>query len=227
MQRLIHFRLCPFSRSIRLALGELRQDVTLEDERPWDWRESFLGLNPSGELPVLVLDGTEPICGSYALSEYLEDRHGTSVGRIFPGGATERAEVRRLVDWFHGKMNREVTQPLLDEKIYSRFDKSGSRKPDVDVLRQARANLRYHMSYLGFLTHERNWLAAGAMSFADMAAAAHLSVLDYLDEIGWDQHPATRLWYARIKSRPSMRPLLAERVPGAPTPPAHYPDPDF
>ena len=27
------------------------------------------------------------------------------------------------------------------------------------------------------------------MSFADIAAACHLSLLDYLDEIAWDQHP--------------------------------------
>ncbi len=231
MHRLIHFRLCPFSRSIRLALAEQKTEVKLEDEKPWDWRAEFLALNPSGELPVLCLAGEAPVCGTYAISECLADMAGplaaTASLALFPGDVGQRAEVRRLVDWFHGKLNREVTQPLLEEKIYSRFDASGSRKPNADVLRNARANLRYHLGYLDFLTHDRNWLAGPEMSFADLSVAAHLSCLDYLDEIAWDERLAARQWYARMKSRPSMRAILAERVPGAPLPPAHYPDPDF
>jgi glutathione S-transferase len=33
-------------------------------------------------------------------------------------------------------------------------------------------------------------------------------------------------WYARMKSRPCFRGVLADRVPGL-TPPAHYADLDF
>ena len=231
MHRLVHFRLCPFSRSVRLALAELKIDVKLEDEKPWDWRPEFLALNPSGELPVFCPEGLPPVCGTYAISEYLADSAGPPAANaglaLFPGDAVQRAEVRRLADWFHRKLNREVTEPLLEEKIYSRFDTSGSRKPDADVLRQARANMRYHLGYLDFLTHDRNWLAGPEMSFADLCVAAHLSCLDYLDEIAWDERLAARQWYARMKSRPSMRAILAERAPGAPLPPQHYMDPDF
>lgn len=226
MSKLIHFRLCPLSRSIRLALGELKVEAALEEEKPWEWREAFLALNPSGELPVLVPDGKAAVCGSYAVSEYLSETQ-PAPAKLFPGAAEQRAECRRVVDWFHGKFNREVTKPLLEEKIYSRFDKAGARKPDADLLRAARANLRYHMGYLEFLSHDRNWLAGSEMSFADLAAAAHISSLDYLGEAVWDDKPMARQWYARMKSRPSMRPILAERVPGAPLPPAHYADPDF
>jgi len=147
--------------------------------------------------------------------------------RLFPGTPHQRAEIRRLVDWFHGKLDREVTRPLIEEKVYSRFDPTGARKPDADVLRSARTSLRYHLSYLEFLTHDRNWLAGNELSFADLCVAGHLSCLDYLDEIAWDEQPITRQWYARMKSRPSMRAILAERVPGAPPPPSQYADPDF
>ncbi len=231
MQKLVHFRLCPFARSIRLALAELKVEVTLEEEKPWEWREAFLALNPSGELPVLCPEGSAPVCGAYAISEYLADTQaapaGNTLPRLFPGPAERRAECRRLVDWFHGKWNREVTRPLLDEKIYSRYDPAGARKPDADLLRGARANLRYHLGYLDFLAHDRNWLAGAEMSFADLAAAAHVSCLDYVDELVWEERPMARQWYARMKSRPSMRTILSERVPGAPLPPAHYADPDF
>ncbi len=231
MTKLIHSRLCPHSRSVRLALGELKVEVSLEEEKPWEWREAFLALNPSGELPVLVPDGRAAVCGAYAISEYLADTQGASTTaaqpKLFPGGPEQRAECRRVVDWFHGKFNREVTKPLLEEKIYSRFDPAGARKPDADALRAARANLRYHLGYLEFLSHDRNWLAGPEMSFADLAAAAHISALDYVGEAVWDDKPMARQWYARMKSRPSMRAMLSERVPGAPLPPAHYPDPDF
>jgi glutathione S-transferase len=223
MSKLVHFRLCPHSRAIRLALGELKLDAALEEEKPWEWREAFLALNPTGELPVLVPDGKAAICGSYAISEYLADTNA----RLFPGTPEQRAESRRVVEWFHAKFNREVTRPLLEEKLYSRFDRAGARKPDADTLRAARANLRYHLGYLEFLSHDRNWLAGPDMSFADLAAAAHISVLDYLGEAVWDERPMSRQWYARMKSRPSMRAILTERVPGAPPPPAHYADPDF
>ena len=228
MHKLIHFRLCPLSRSIRLALAEHKVEVALEEERPREWREQFLAINPSGELPVLVPANGLPVCGAYAVSEYLSDtRTEGPLPRLFPGSPAERAEVRRVVDWFHGKFNREVTQPLLEEKIYSRFDPAGARKPDADLMRGARSNLRYHLGYLEFLAHDRNWLAGADMSFADLAAAAHISCLDYVDETVWDERPMARQWYARVKSRPSMRGILAERVPGAPLPPAHYADPDF
>jgi glutathione S-transferase len=231
MTKLIHFRLCPLSRSIRFALAELKADATLEEERPWEWREAFLALNPSGEIPVLCPDGRAPVCGVYAISEYLAETHSATSPspqmRLFPGSPEQRAECRRLVDWFHGKFHREVTKPLLEEKLYSRFDPSGARKPDAETLRGARANLRYHLGYLEFLSHDKNWLAGSEMSFGDLAAAAHISSLDYLGEAVWEERPMARQWYARMKSRPSMRAILAERVPGAPPPPAHYADPDF
>lgn len=231
MNTLTHFRLCPRSRSIRLALAEAELAFGLHEEQPWQWRPEFLALNPAGELPVLSLASGPVISGSYAIAEFIAegaggDRDGGHALDLFPGDATMRAEVRRLVDWFHGKMDREVTRELLIEKIYSQARVGPRPVPDAELLRAVRANLRYHMSYLDHLSHQRSWLAGESASFADLAAAAHLSVLDYLGEVHWEQHQATQAWYARVKSRPSFRPLLADRLPGLP-PPAHYADLDF
>jgi glutathione S-transferase len=229
MHVLTHYRLCPFSRSVRLALAEIGLEFELREERPWEWRSEFLSLNPAGELPVLSLQGGPILCGAYAISEFVAEevrthpRDGLSVP-IFPGSREDRAEVRRLVDWFHRKCDREVTRELLVEKVYPR--KSAAIAPDAGVMRAIRVNLRYHLSYVAYLADNRRWLAGDMLSFADLAGAAHLSCADYLGEVPWDQFPSAKLWYQRVKSRPSMRPILADRVPGAP-PPAHYADPDF
>ncbi len=228
---LTHFRLCPHSRSIRLALGELKIDSAFIEEQPWAWQPAFLALNPSGELPVLSLDTGDTLCGAYAISEYLAEASveagaAHDLMALFPGPPSARAEVRRLADWFHNKCHREVTRELLAEKVYARLGADNGAPPDPAVLRIASANLRYHLSYIGYLAHQRGWLAGDTLSFADLAAGAHLSVIDYLGDVPWLDYPAATAWYQRLKSRPSMRPLLSDRLPGMP-PPHAYSDLDF
>jgi glutathione S-transferase len=231
MHTLTQFRLCPRSRSIRLALAEAGLEAALADERPWEWRPAFLALNPAGELPVLELEGGPVLCGTYAISEYLADllrdrAEGGHPAPLFHGPIEAQAEQRRLVDWFHGKLDREVTRELLVERVYGHLMGGAAQAPDAGALRAIRANIRYHLAYVNHLAHERRWLAGDEMSFADLAAAGHLSAIDYLGEIPWDTHPAAKAWYMRIKSRPSFRTLLADRVPGiAPAP--VYADLDF
>ncbi len=231
MHSLIHYPLCPFSRSIRLALAECEVEVRLETERPWDWEPGFLETNPAGTLPVLKTGKGPAICGAYAISEFLADSGIDETGdarafAFFPGDETERAEVRRLVDWFQTKFGAEVSGYLLGEKLYRRFDPALGGAPDMDLVRAGQANLRYHLGYIGHLTGERNWLAGEHLSFADLAAAAHLSCVDYLGDVPWAEAEPAKDWYARIKSRPSFRTLLADRVPGL-KPPDSYADPDF
>lgn len=232
MNTLIHYPLCPFSRSIRILLAELKVPFALVEEKPWEWRPEFLAINPSGDLPVLQLTDGGTVPGCYAIAEYLGDvvRASPPDEREFdpfPGTIEARAEVRRLSDWFQHKLDREVTRELLREKAYPRLRKdAAAQPPDPHLLRAIRANLRYHLSYISYLADQRRWLAGDALTFADMAAAAQLSVFDYLDEVAWETSPVARDWYMRMKSRPSFRPLLADRLPGI-TPPDHYADLDF
>ena len=231
MHKLIHFRLCPLSRAARLVLAEQGNEVELIEERPWEWRSEFLAVNPAGELPVLQLEAGGDLCGIYSISEYLsegtpEARDEVPTFHLFPGSREERAEVRRLVEWFNGKLNREVTQELLHEKVYTRIKPDANPRPDTEVLRAIRKNLRYHMSYVNHLAHHRRWLAGEELSFADLAAAAQMSTIDYLGEVPWEEFEVAKVWYARLKSRRAFRSILADRLPGA-TPAAHYADLDF
>jgi glutathione S-transferase len=233
MLRLIHYPLCPFSRSIRLALAECGQVVELDEERPWAWRHEFLQLNPAGTLPVLIERGGFVLAGAYAISEFLGETQGSSASvgegegaRLFPGTPVGRAEVRRLADWFHGKFDQEASRYLLEEKLYQRVTNLERNTPDTDLIRAGRANLRYHLSYVEHLVGARTWLAGDAPSFADFAAGGHLSVLDYLGEVPWAEFPKAKSWYARLKARPSFRSLLMDRLPGL-APPKVYAEVDF
>lgn len=229
MLKLLHYPLCAFSRSIRLALRECALAFELEEQRPWEWRAEFIELNPAGSLPVLLVEEKVPICGSYAISEYLQetaiDKSAQAGFELFPGDALSRAETRRLIDWFHRKFNDEVTAYLVEEKVFARFGPK-SRPPDMEAVRAGHENLRYHLGYIEHLADKRSWLAGETLSFADLAAAAHLSALDYLGEVPWEEFEAAKNWYALLKSRPSFRPLLNDRVAGF-TPAGSYADLDF
>jgi glutathione S-transferase len=231
--RLTQYRLCPRSRSIRLALAEYGIEVQLLDENPWEWRQSFLAKNPAGEMPVLEYDNGLTLCGAYSISEFIAEEilpGGTMMApgppTLIPGNREDRAEVRRLIDWYHGKFDREVTRELLIEKVYNSMRPSGPVAPDPGILRAVRTNLKYHLSYTGYLADSRRWLAGDDLSFADFAAAAHISTVDYLGEMPWHEYAAVKIWYQRMKSRPSFRALLGDRVPGT-APPLAYSNLDF
>jgi glutathione S-transferase len=232
MQRLRHFPLCPFSRSIRLAMLELKLPHELIEESAEAAVPGVRGLELSGDLPILELEDGSAVVGAYAISERFDElmqRGGFDARsvRLFPGSTEDRAEVRRLVDWFHRRLDREITQPMLAEKVWPRLVPGHAvQGPQASALRALHVALRQHLSYISYLSYTRRWLAGDAMSFADLAAAAQLSCLDYLAEVPWDDAPDAKVWYARIKSRPSFRPLLADHIPGLP-PPAHYADLDF
>jgi glutathione S-transferase len=229
MRQLYHHPLQPQSRIIRLQLAEKRLDAELLVERPWDRREQFLRINPAGDVPVLVEENGLFLCGFYPVLEYLEEAYpetaaaGTSLlGR----NLQERGEIRRLICWFDVKFERDVTRNLLTEKIYKRFMPNGGGGPDSGAIRAGKANIGIHLDYIGWLTERRTWLAGPAMSLADLAAAAQISAIDYLGDVPWNGHDGAKDWYARMKSRPSFRPLLADTLPGA-APPPHYADLDF
>jgi glutathione S-transferase len=229
MVTLLHYPLCPASRAIRLALFEVGIETALSEVKPWAVTPDFLNVNPAGTLPVLTYDG-KCLCGTYPIVEYLAEtaaRDGTPSQRaaLWPGTPSERAEARRIAEWFLHKFDAEVSQYLLEEKHYGPMSRRRPA-PDLNAIRASRGNLRYHLSYVSFLSDRRKWLGGDRMSFADLAAAAQLSVMDYLSEINWTEFPEAKAWYVRLKSRPSFRSLLADRVPGF-NPPEIYANLDF
>ena len=222
MRVLYHLPLSPYSRKVRLVLAEKRLPFELRLEKVWERRAEYLDLNPAGMVPTLVEDTGLIIPDSAVICEYLDEAYPDSgiMGRTL----AERIEVRRLVAWFDGKFAAEVTNNLYGEKYLRRLTRRGN--PDPGAIRTGYTAIRYHLDYIGWLAETRKWLAGSALSLADFAAAAHLSTLDFISELDWTLSPSARDWYARMKSRPSFRGILADRVSGT-TPPEHYADLDF
>jgi len=229
MLTLFYHPLCPFSRYVRLILGEYGIEVRLVEERFWERREEFLLLNPAGQIPVLVADGQPAIPGASIIAEYIEETHTAErENRLLPATPGERVEVRRLASWFNDKFHSEVSGPLVSERVFKRHMtvEQGGGPPDTGAMRAARHNIRYHLAYIGWLVRTRDWLAGDRLSLADLAAAAHLSAADYLGDVPWNADEAAKNWYARVKSRPSFRAILADTLAGLP-PAKSYADLDF
>lgn len=222
MRTLYHLWLSPHSRKVRFALKEKNLPFDMKVEKVWERRPEFLALNPAGTVPVLIDDDGTVIADSGVICEYIDEVYPER--RLIDGSPVERAEIRRLVAWFDLKFGREVTDNLVGEKMMKRF--LGRGEPNSAAIRAGHFNIQYHLDYIGYLTERRRYLAGESFSLADVAAAAHLSTVDYVGDVPWEAYPPAKDWYARIKSRPGFRPLLADHIPGAP-PPKHYADLDF
>lgn len=218
---LYHYPLSPFSRKVRLSLAEKKIEVKLVEEKYWEQDADFLRRNPAGKVPVLKL-GNRTMADSGAICEYLEETHPTPP--LMPRDAETRYEVRRLVSWFDDKFHSEVTSKLMGERVFKKV--MGAGYPDSTNVKAGAKAIKFHLDYMAWLLEGRRWLAGNDMTLADFAAAAHLSCLDYISDVDWNRSEVVKDWYAKIKSRPAFRSLLADQVPGF-IPSAHYADLDF
>lgn len=223
MWQLYQFPLCPFSRKVRLLLGEKGIGYELVRENPWEQRDEFLDMNPAGQVPVMI-DAARGLrlIDSMAICEYLEETVDRNA--LINGTSAARAEIRRLVAWFDTQFFADIVAPLLHERMEKRI--VTKEPPDAGKLRDAMKAAVRHLDYTDYLLDHNNWMAGATMSMADLAAAAQISVADYLGGIDWRNHEQTARWYRGFKSRPSFRPLLSERMEGI-VAPKHYDDVDF
>jgi glutathione S-transferase len=221
MIRLYHFPLSPFCRKVRLVLAEKKLEVELVEERYWEPTPEFMRRNPAGKVPVLKID-TRMLSESQAICEYLDE--SVPQPPLMPRDVDGRYEVRRLCAWFDDKFQAEVTSKLLHERVNKKV--MGQGYPDSKNVKSGSQRIKGHIDYMAQLLDERRWLAGDVMTLADLTAAAHLSCLDYISDVDWHRSAVVKDWYAKIKSRPSFRTLLADQVSGFP-PAAHYADLDF
>ncbi len=204
-------------------MGEKGVAYSLVREDPWELRDEFLHMNPAGRTPVAVHDDPKLVLAdSVAICEFIDET--VEKNSMINGSAKYRSEIRRLVAWFDQQFYGDVTGPLLYEKMQKRI--AHRQPPDARVLREAMRLANGHLDYIDYLIDHRAWMAGSTMSLADLAAAAQISVADYLGGIDWNGHEQTKAWYSMFKSRPAFRPLLSERMTII-APPPHYELVDF
>lgn len=227
---LYHYPICPFSRKVRVFLNEKGIKFNLEKVKPWLRSNQFIKLNPANETPVLENKKTgHIICDSFVICEYIEDLHPSIKDLLSQGflgdKPQDKAEIRRIEMWFDKKFHNEVGRYIIEEKVYNRFENTKTT-PNTKKLQAAQQNLDVHLRYIEFLLRERKWLAGDDFTLADIAAAAHLSSVDYLGDINWDYYKKAKNWYATIKSKKGFQPLLKDLIKGI-KPPKWYNDLDF
>ena len=221
MATLFHVPLSPFCRKVRLSLAEKRIECELIEERYWEKDSDFLRRNPAAKVPVLKIDG-RTLSESAAICEYLEEVYPEV--SLMPSAPEARYEVRGIVGWFDDKFHSEVTANLVYERVNKKV--MGQGYPDSKNVKAGAKAIKFHLDYMTWLLEQRRWLAGNEMTLADFAAAAHLSSLDYISDVDWNRSETVKDWYAKIKSRPAFRSILADQVSGFPPPP-HYADLDF
>jgi glutathione S-transferase len=217
-----HWSLCPISRKLRIVLREKGVEFEMFQELFWQRNHKFLKMNPAGETPVLINEKKKVIAGNSAIFEYLEEHYPQR--KLFPANLDDKAEVRRIIEWFDNKFYNDVTKYILFEKVIKTIAKTGA--PNSQVIFAAKANLKSHLDYIAFLLKDSMYLFLDEPTLADFTAAAHLSVLDYVGDIEWSHYPSVKHWYSLMKSRPSFRAILKDRISNF-APPMHYQDPDF
>jgi len=214
MRRLTHLLMSPPCRLARLVLGEKRLAFSSES-----------ATDPSSHLPVLIDPDGTTVTGIWAIIDHLEGLYPEHP--LVPEDPEQRAEALRLLDWAMTKFNEEITNRIVFEKApRNQTGSLNQRPPSMDIVREGRKSLEAHLPDLEMLSEERGYMAGREVSLADLALAAHLSALDYFGEVPWTDNNAIAEWYVRIKSRPSFRPLLSDRLPGQPPVP-HYAELDF
>ena len=208
MNKLFHYFLCPSSRFTRIILIEKKIDFDLFIENFSDPTEDYLLKNPAGFFPVLNTSFNENIVGSLVIIEYL---HNLILPPTLMFKKNEN-EIRRLLFWFETSFKNEVIIPLLKEKVFKRFEKNSM--PSSHAIRTARANLKYHMQYFNYLIKDNDFFVDEKLSYVDLFYGASLTVLDYINELNFYDLEKLKNLYSAIKSRPSFRKILADRIVG-------------
>ncbi len=211
---------------MRVVFRELKFDIQLVEERFWERREEFLKFSPAAQTPVII-HKTFSIVGIYATLEYLREcsislQH-EATERLWGKSIEQRSRVRCLVEWFHHKLHNEVTKHILYEKVIRVLSNGGA--PNSGAIIIAKRNLQQHIAYINHLLMQNCYLTGDTPNIADYAAAAHISLLDFVADMRWNLH-RVKEWYSLIKSRPFFRILLDDRV-SCVSPPIHYSNPDF
>ena len=222
MFKLYYMSMCAPSRAAKIILNEKSIKFHSINEPVWQRRIEFLKINPEGELPVIIDNKNNKIIGYFSLAYFLEDNEDQKslVGKC----PLSRLEVRRICKWFDNKFNKEVYENIVEERVFKSL--KGLGNPSSESLKAGRVNLKNHENYLEWLLKNRTFIAGEFFSIADIICSAYLSTLDYLGEVDWERINLTKKWYAQIKSRPSFRDILEEKLFTIPAS-KHYKNLDF
>ena len=179
-------------------------DQVMVDFGDPDSRAAFLGLWPTGKMPVLQdTDRNATIPETSIIIEYL-DRHYPGPQPLLPADPEVRLQARlwdRLFDQYvHDPMQRLVANHMRSDA-------------DRDSIGQAAHEARITQAYDMVEAHMagRVWAAGDDFSIADCAAAPALFYAGIIVPFG--DRPVVSAYFERLLDRPSYRRALVEAQP--------------
>jgi glutathione S-transferase len=206
----------------RIYLKEKALEHELIVDLPWKRKNVFSQHHVFSDLPTLVDQDGMVLEGWYAIIEHLEQSYRSN--SLLGVTQKEKAESRRIATLFNEMFFADVTKNIVFEKVIKKHVENSS--PDSSCIRKGNSEINRYFSHIADLVNRRNWLSGNEFSLADIAAAAQISCVDYIGSIGWDNYPTVKDWYVRIKSRPSFRDILHDRIANM-SPPSYYQELDF
>jgi glutathione S-transferase len=206
---------------VRFIMNEVEMEYILVEQTFWNCDDKFLRINNMGTVPVLITDDNLILNHHQLIIDYIYSKYEPD---FFYPQENDTLAIRKVSIWFNEKFYLECTKYFLHEKLVKPLN--SGEQPNTNVLSLARYNLGIHLEYLTHLLEYTSYLAGDKFSIADISAAMQISSLDFLGEIQWSKIPRIKDWYSIIKSKPSFRKFLKERIVGIQTP-SHYSILDF
>lgn len=149
--------------------------------------EEFLKINPSGQVPAVVLPDGRTLSQSNAIIVYLA---GLSNSALLPTDLYERAKVNEWLFW-----EQYSHEPAIAVR---RFQKSFLNKADDEIDPQLLAKGRRALGQMELALQGCDFLVGDALTVADIALVAYTRVAH---EGGFDlkDFPNIRGWIARVE----------------------------
>jgi len=191
---------------------------------------AFLALNPSGETPVLVCDG-EPFNESSFICEYLDEAFPDAP--LMPSAPIDRWAARawqKYVDdylaaavsdlaWAAlGRVPPDAEAAIARIPMQERRDRWRAAVGGLDreVLDKARERVRLTIEKTEADLQDRDWLAPGGFSLADIAVYPYLNYLPRIAPEALAAAPRTTAWLQRVSERPGVKAAEAMSRTGDP-----------
>ncbi len=165
---------------------------------PYDWTdvdvlsgstraEEFLKINPSGQVPAVILPDGRTLSQSNAIIVYLA---GLADSSLLPTDLYERAKVNEWLFW-----EQYSHEPTIAVR---RFQKAFLNKPDDEIDPQLLAKGRRALGQMELALAARDYLVGDGLTVADIALVAYTRVAH---EGGFDlsDFPNIRGWIARVE----------------------------
>ncbi|WP_028312335.1 glutathione S-transferase family protein [Derxia gummosa] len=151
--------------------------------------EPLIGMNPFGEIPVLV-DGDVVLRDSQAILVYLARKHG---GDAWLPTAAE--PLARVMQWLSTAANNVQHGPA-DARLIDKFGYALDKAHALRVSAQLLAILDAHLA-------TRDWLELGRPTIADIAVFPYVALAPE-GGVSLEPWPNVRAWIGRIKALPGF-----------------------